>query len=120
MTAFKGLFSSSNAKVKAESSQNKRRLSSNTASKPGLAINIQPPFPHPLPHKLLNVVASDDGIILYPCIGGSSTYQGPAALVPWAKATKVERIDSYDSQVNRKSSRCTVYGIAGILDLFQG
>ncbi|KIL00905.1 hypothetical protein PAXRUDRAFT_128798 [Paxillus rubicundulus Ve08.2h10] len=92
---------------------------------PTTNVGLQPssivsPVPHPHPHEHIAITATDEGLIMRPYAPGLQCPESHVR-VSWGKAPKIEELhlqgDGGGSSVDWASS-IVVYGIVGILDLF--
>lgn len=81
---------------------------------------VLPPVPHPHPYEHIAIVATDDGLVLGPHLPGLSPSTS-FIRIPWGRRPKVQELmgDGSDSSIDWKSN-VVVYGIVGIMDLFNG
>lgn len=81
---------------------------------------ILPPIPHPHPYEHIAIIATDEGLVMRPHIPGLS-HSLSYVRVPWGKHSKVQELqrDGSDSSLDWKSG-VVVYGIVGIMELFNG
>lgn len=81
---------------------------------------VLPPVPHPHPYEHIAIIATDEGLVMRPHLPGPF-HSLPYVRVPWGKHSKLQELqcDGNDSSLDWKSS-VVVYGIVGIMDLFNG
>ncbi|KIJ69320.1 hypothetical protein HYDPIDRAFT_79429 [Hydnomerulius pinastri MD-312] len=79
---------------------------------------IVPPVPHPHPHEHIAVIVTDGGLLMRPHAPGLQ-HQESHVRVSWGKAPKIEELQGDgDGPSADWTSSVIIYGIVGILDLF--
>ena len=83
---------------------------------------VLPPVPHPHPYEYIAISATDDGLVMRPHLPVPS-HSLSYVYIPWGKHPKVQelkRSGNGDLASIDWTSSVIVYGIVGILDLFNG
>ena len=121
MTAFEEIFASNRAEErngKTPEQSSYCQLDSSTLSEQFHILNTPPAIP-PLPHKYIQVICTQDGLVLHPV--QASVYKGRAALIHWNKTGGVQVWNDFDAgTVGKNDPTCRVHGVVGILSLFEG
>lgn len=83
-------------------------------------VALHPNFVLPPAYEHIAIIAADDGLVMRPHLPGLS-HSLPYVRVPWGKHPKLQELqcDENDTSLDWKSS-VVVYGIVGIMDLFNG
>ncbi|KAH7889626.1 SacI homology domain-containing protein [Phlebopus sp. FC_14] len=92
-------------------------MTSNVGLQPTLTTS---PVPHPHPHEYIAVVAADEGLVMR-SHARALQRSGSCVRVSWSKPPKVEELSSdAEGPLIDWTSSAVIYGIVGILDLFNG
>lgn len=82
--------------------------------------DIVPPVPHPRPHDHLAILPTHDGLLLRPQLLGGMQPESHVK-IHWGKTVSVEEVEGNgESSENDWSASVIVYGVVGILELYNG